>query len=525
MIRRRMRLGATLMGCLLAFGVGASYIPTARADEPETTWLALGDSFSSGEGLKGVRGDCQRAGLLKKSDKSKQQAWSVVAWQNLRQRYWLAEGPFVPCSGAIVDDYADQLQQAKRSGDSKWDVVTLSFGGNSVDFPGVIGGCVDFSKSWDLADLTPGCDVPLATLKQRIDLLAADKLPSNTNNRHGYVGKKTLRQALTDIRRHVKPGGRVVVAGYPALIETPSRWSFLQRLAPDKPVIWSPLPGKQSPFANCNGVWEYDVPMLRAAGEYLNQVIQDEVDHQNSLWRPIDPNNASALTDPDGVTFAYADLAKKVYETGSDPEDRHGMCSKNPWVNNVQAVVQENKFRYQRMFHPNGQGQRASGEYVAKTFPNDSRNSRGWAVGPGSLGPLRIGMAVSDAIAKGYVRREVRHDDGCVAPYLDTTLGAPAEGDPPVRTKWEFNKLIWIAVRSDRFRTINGNQVGQPLDSVAGTVGPIEAGDFGGFRRVERKGKQFIIYYDRNYGEGPESDGLIDRIAMGTGSTNDLEPC
>ncbi|MBL8931286.1 MAG: SGNH/GDSL hydrolase family protein [Kineosporiaceae bacterium] len=339
---RRLRGSGLALGFAAALAAGATLGTAGTASAlPGRTWLALGDSYSSGEGIPGTTRerdaqgrDCRRAtGELEAGTPSDARAWAVVAYEELGSGAGFAAQDFVACTGAITDDWSGQLEEATAdSGRSSWDVVSLSFGGNNIGFADVISGCLDLSLSWDFFDLTPGCDIDSDRLTRRIDMLAGDEPISDD-----LVGRLTLPELYDQVARSVVPGGQVVVAGYPQVIEDPGRWPSWVR----------------QHFGVCRGIYADDAAMLRTAGEHLNRAIEQAVADADRRWA----NR--------GVTFTFADMAGRVYEAAEDGGDRHALCTEQEWLNGVTLSVTSGDWRPERSFHPTQAGHTAMGRHVA----------------------------------------------------------------------------------------------------------------------------------------------------------------
>ena len=170
------------------------------------TWLSAGDSYSSGEGVNGNEGNCAQSSF----------AWGPAAAEILDDRYeWDFETVvFTACTGAIAEDMfnrtehgianglGDQwewaVEQAGIPDDGRFDVITLSFGGNDIGFADIVMDCafvpeVDFERGFlggviaakdlaalPIADFVPGladdCDAQEADLLRRIDNLRYHEL-------------------------------------------------------------------------------------------------------------------------------------------------------------------------------------------------------------------------------------------------------------------------------------------------------------------------------------------------------------
>ncbi len=334
--------------CALAVALSAVVVSMPSGDvagETQVRWLAMGDSYSSGEGIPGTnpgnaalqgKDNCVRAN----GDGTDAKAWAVVAAETLGSSspgYTFERPFFVACTGAIVDDATTQLaemrSQVTDASLQKWNIVSFSFGGNSIGFADVIKGCLDLNSVWGAFDLTPGCDISIEELRRRIDMLAG----KTALDPDAYVGNVTLPTMYDAVAEAVAPGGHVLVLGYPQLVEEVAKWDSWRRKF----------------LSNCEGVRSYDVGMLRSAAGYLNEQIALAVQAADSRW------------ESRGVRFHFVDIATNVYETSSDPGSRHALCSAEPWLNGQTVGVMSGDWRTERSFHPYQRGHTATGEYLA----------------------------------------------------------------------------------------------------------------------------------------------------------------
>ena len=309
--------------------------PTHQAQQQDRTWLALGDSYSSGEGIEQTPAaysdtlgrDCRRATGGAAS------AWAVEAQRLAGTELRLRKPDFVACTGAITDEAPWQVHEARdREGSpDRWDLVTFSFGGNNIKFSEVIKGCLGArQKSW--TDWRIGCVESEVQLRRRVDMLAGRERID-----HGeYAGNITMPELLDLLAGEVVArGGDVVVTGYPNLIEEVDRWGRVQKVT-----------------GMCSGVSWFDVPMLRGVGAYLNQRLAEAVADANQRHRAA------------GVTFHFLDIAHDPYEPADGA--RHGRCTDDPWLNGITLGDDKGKKTYtNRSFHPNQKGHAATGRVLA----------------------------------------------------------------------------------------------------------------------------------------------------------------
>lgn len=308
------------------------------AQEDPITWWALGDSYSSGEGIPGTerpaagQPECARASGRNTDAK----AWAVVARETLAEQR-VSSWAFTPCTGAISSDVAGQMTEAAAASESdRADIVTLSMGGNDIFFADVVKGCLDLQASWK--SLVPGCDVDEPTMRRRIDMLTGASAPVA-----GQYRGVTLPKLFDQIAEKVNAGGAVIVLGYPQVVEEWRRWDRWRR----------------DIIGNCEGVQSYDVDMLRSVAGYLNQQIALTVQAANQRWSG------------KGVRFHWQDLATGVYETGDDATQRHALCSRAPWLNGQTTGVWSGDWRFERSFHPHQVGHTETGRWLGNWMRSD----------------------------------------------------------------------------------------------------------------------------------------------------------
>lgn len=425
----KQRVQWLLVGVLLASsaasvaGASAALSPAAR--ERTVRWLALGDSFSSGEGIPGAaagnqqlqgKDTCQRAN----GDNTDAKAYSVVAVEELQGQPpvgLIYERPFfVACTGAITDDNATQLAEMRAQVPTElqqWDVASLSYGGNNVLFSSVIEDCLDIKDPWG-AVTYEGCSTGEQRLRERIEMLAGTRTIIDRE----FDGVVTLPELYDQVAAVMQPGGHVIVVGYPHLIEVPDRWaSWLQRRS-----------------LGCQGVLKDDVRMLRSVTGYLNEQIGLAVLAAGERWAA------------EGISFHFVDISTEVYETSADPSARHGLCADDQWINGLTLSVKSGDIRKERSFHPTQEGHTATGRFLAdllRTFsfpPACDAAQIGADLGEGPVevieGLCRNGWAYIDTDGLGDSQRIVRHDGTAwtVYTYFPSAFcpaDALAAGAPP----------------------------------------------------------------------------------------------
>lgn len=373
---------ATVAICVPAISTAT---PAAGQEASRPSWVSFGDSYAAGEGLEHptrVEGDdtfamCQRA---LNDDGNSSTAWGAqVAWDVAdHDRY-----AFVACTGAITDDLfpapegrwaAGQLEQARHhAGVERFDVVTLSIGGNNIDFAGILYGCIGVSVTgavtfagmpggW-LAAPWVGCTVSEEEMKTRIDRLtdtstvddspACDQLGDNTSTSGHWddddnpmaEGRITAPELYDVISRCVvNPGGTVVVMGYPQLVEEADRWQLIDG-------------------TRCHRIRRADAGKLRGAAAHLNHRLRLAVEHadahSSAKFVFIDPNDFW-----EGESF---DLDAPSDADRSDRGKRHSLCGGGEdWLNGLTVGSEgDGLVRFQRSFHPNQAGHDAMARAAA----------------------------------------------------------------------------------------------------------------------------------------------------------------
>jgi DNA-binding CsgD family transcriptional regulator len=129
--RRGAGLAAAAVAAVVGLSVGAS-VGTARSPR---SWLAAGDSYSSGEGLPHATGSCARA-----LPGSGSEDWADVARDRLATALpRLARPRLVACTGARSTDFFSS-QWTPTLG--RFDLVTFTFGGNDIGFSQILKQCI-----------------------------------------------------------------------------------------------------------------------------------------------------------------------------------------------------------------------------------------------------------------------------------------------------------------------------------------------------------------------------------------------
>lgn len=182
-------------------------------------YVALGDSYSAGEGLPPFAGNT----ALTACDRSLSDAYPVLLDRLLRAREPRASFSFTACSGAVISNilsrtYRAQVVPPQISGSVEPSVglVTLTIGGNNAIFSQVVTACVTSGNCLEQAFPPPG--VREATAR-----------PVPPGPMMARWGPATIEQiglqdaALFATLRRDFPNARIVVVGYPYLFpKTPA---------------------------------------------------------------------------------------------------------------------------------------------------------------------------------------------------------------------------------------------------------------------------------------------------------------
>ena len=343
MSRATARLVGLAAGAVASMSLAAP-APASSATLPdELVWLALGDSYSSGEGLRYVDQDanpsdrsCERAtGRTSVNDGQGSRSWAAVAYDEVRGDMTNSTFRLLACTGAVSNEIHEQYEDEwLDGGEPRADLITFSMGGNNLGFADVIQRCIGLSidnatGAGIVLNPAIGCDTTEVELKAAVDQLVG-------TSGVGPDGGQTLRDMYREVAEEaINPGGHVIVAGYPNIVEESGRWS----------LGW--LEGNR-----CSRIRRSDTAMLRSATGYLNQQTANLVAEVDGEY--------------DNVSFHWLDVSR-VYENDSG---RHGLCTGEPWINGLTVgAAGPNSgllsIRHQRSFHPNQKGHDATGAAVA----------------------------------------------------------------------------------------------------------------------------------------------------------------
>jgi len=324
-------LFALALSAVVGFSSSASATGQSHSSSAPITWLAAGDSYSAGAGLANTSGLCDQAGTTTNS-----MAYPQHAYEDLGSSVpGLDEPTFVACSGATSADF---LRLADAAGQPEWtsalgrfDLVTFTFGGNNVDFAGIVTQCVAGSPR--VAPPDPGHSCPSDSYVRK---LIARKLTT--------AYETFLTKVANDV---VEPGGNIVVLGYPDIVELPRLW-----------------PPRLRHLGTCDYLGTSDATQIRGDAGDLNASISSDVQAVNAEH-------------PNGVTLTFLDVnsgsnsgSKSSSSTNQNLFEpsvgkRHNLCGSGPpWLN---GVVPSD---LRRSFHPSELGNAAEGRLLAELLPD-----------------------------------------------------------------------------------------------------------------------------------------------------------
>ncbi|MCW2983532.1 MAG: putative lipase [Conexibacter sp.] len=300
--------------------------PKPTPGEPKPTpppnYVALGDSFSAGEGVEGFEPKTwMPSNQCHRSDR----AYPVLLSQDVP-----GLTPFVSraCSGAYTDDLWatghkwPEPAQLEAGGGSTWDntkVVTITIGGNDVGFPQVMTSCVlGLNPTTILQAITgqaPTCRPLLEEASGRIDALGGTAKDKKTPD-----GQKI--HSIEDVIRGIHDKAKkatIYVGTYPKLFTTEEIQGCLIR-----PQY---IPGAF--------FWYLDGHFMKSANRRIEQT-------NTAILNAVDQVQADKIdVKPVNVSLKFAG---------------HELCTLGSWINTIDPKNQAYSF------HPNADGQRCGYE-------------------------------------------------------------------------------------------------------------------------------------------------------------------
>ena len=270
-------------------------------------YVALGDSFSSGEGTFdyfNTQNSCHRS----------KEAYPY----SLAEKLSLGEPVFAACSGAVTDDFystnpknTNELRQLDLL-TKDTEIVTLTVGGNDAGFAYVLDKCVNRHDhtGW-------GCSED-KSLRRYVD----GQLAALAGKSQGTIDGRPIHSLLGLYRSiHERaPQAKIYVAGYPRLFGTDRKGYKRVKQAPSRAACFVPTIAS---LDYADAVW------LNKQADRLNKVISDQVEAAKK----------------EGIKARYVTAGLFA---------GHGLCdSFEPWINEV--VINDGKPAAES-FHPTSVG-------------------------------------------------------------------------------------------------------------------------------------------------------------------------
>jgi hypothetical protein len=331
--------------CLVLVGGTVVVGPPAEAGQPALSWLAAGDSYSSGEGLPHASGNCAQA-----TPGNGSQAWAFAAYGTLSKEDTLLGQPaLVACTGAKTAQFfspsGSDLGEWSPP-DQRFDLVTMTFGGDDIGFAPIIKQCIDLTRLSQVLREIVDDWVPVGT--------GTSPLPSNSN--HTCPSKSVIRQRiaalgsaypafLTKVATNaVAPGGNIVLLGYPDLIELPKYWS-----------------SRNQHLGSCFGIGTDDATLLRGWAGDLNATLGEAVKRFDAESAGERDNVEAVFVDVNSGGGIISSNDPNLFEPAHGT--RHNLCSSDSWLNGITTIDYGNG-----SFHPKQAGADAQGALAAEVI-------------------------------------------------------------------------------------------------------------------------------------------------------------
>jgi len=343
-------------------------MPTPTVDSPSPTstpstlsstaeYVALGDSYSSGEGNPSYD-----QGTDVPTDKCHR---SPEAYPNLLTEHatgWdLGPEDFVACSGSTIQNVVyGQTSQAHREGaqldklSSSTGKVTISIGGNDVDFTNVVEDCIY------------GVNASFLGVNGSRD--CADKIYAGDNSTNGMTLAEYEDQLISRLGQDVPcitPQGDPPAQCSGPVPSLAHLYELIQRDAPKASiyVLLYPHLFNDEPGPSQCDIYGFGVGYSRiGAHVFISQK------NQQFINGGVDQLDAEIIAQAEqaqaaGVNVTYVD-PRLLYDGGGQG---HGVCSDHPWINGLHLETDGNPAA--ESFHPNPAGQAA----FAEAIQNDLR--------------------------------------------------------------------------------------------------------------------------------------------------------
>lgn len=263
---RRRALGA---GLSTLIGLGAALALGAPAVAAGTTYVALGDSYSSGTGTRTYINDgtsCQR---------------SVYAYPSLDASALGLSLSFRACSGATVADVTNTQLSALSSTTA---YATISVGGNDAGFASVLTTCAQ--PSW-----ASNCNGAIDTAQSTIN----NTLPGRLATLYSSIRAKA-------------PNARVIVVGYPRIFngEDCNAFTWFSPTEESRLNATADLLNSRTATAASNAGFTFVNPTAK----FVGHAVCDDVEWLNGLSSPVSESYHPNVA---GHRDGYAVLTKPAF--------------------------------------------------------------------------------------------------------------------------------------------------------------------------------------------------------------------
>jgi lysophospholipase L1-like esterase len=263
---RRRALGA---GLSTLIGLGAALALGAPAVAAGTTYVALGDSYSSGTGTRTYINDgtsCQR---------------SVYAYPSLDASALGLSLNFRACSGATVADVTNTQLSALSSTTA---YATISVGGNDAGFASVLTTCAQ--PSW-----ASNCNGAIDTAQSTIN----NTLPGRLATLYSSIRAKA-------------PNARVIVVGYPRIFngEDCNAFTWFSPTEESRLNATADLLNSRTATAASNAGFTFVNP----TSKFVGHAVCDDVEWLNGLSSPVSESYHPNVA---GHRDGYAVLTKPAF--------------------------------------------------------------------------------------------------------------------------------------------------------------------------------------------------------------------
>lgn len=329
---------------------------------PPPQYVAMGDSFSSGEGNSPFFPDSASLTTGDKCDRS------YAAYSQLLPAIipGLATAHFVACSGAISSDLFNpnhngnsvagptgdpvvEGPQISTSGlSSTTKLVTLTIGGNDLGFPDLMKACVQAPAEpghfFDpVCELTSSVATGAATRLRALESAGSfdsqgNPLPTTTNAEGSQLKIYSWQTIIKEIHK-LAPNAAIAVAGYPELFD-PTGPGFYLSLSGDVCDVGyavqsatAPSPGQSGPGTNLV-IWQ---------------------DEAQWIWKEIHTIDAGL-----SAAVTNSGIAQAKYVAPSGFGTSHALCDTSPWIfpAAASALSAYGEQIWPGSFHPTATGQR-----------------------------------------------------------------------------------------------------------------------------------------------------------------------